>query len=191
MNRCSSTTLALLFCLSAVACASSPKLNALDPVEPRKEAPGVTVSRVAHPITLPLESLAGASFIGSDGELILYDDRKGLFATVVTPEDRGNPSIQMNQAPGYIFNRDLSSVEDPEFRKELEGITRMTLEPAGEKQTSVMTVGEITAYIAFSPKKTVIMLTSPAKPDLFTQLVLDNFSWDEIENEILKGIGGQ
>jgi hypothetical protein len=35
------------------------------------------------------------------------------------------------------------------------------------------------------------MLTSPAKPDLFTQLVLDNFSWDEIENEILKGIGGQ
>lgn len=190
MKRFGTTALALLLCLSAVACAS-PKLNVLDPVEPREKTSGVTISRVAHPITLPLESLAGTTFIGSDGELILYDDQKGLFATVVTPEDWGNPTIQMNQAPSYIFNRDLNSVEDQEFRKELKGITRMTLEPADEKRASVMTVGEITAYIAFSPKKTVIMLTSPAKPDLFTQLVLDNFSWEEIENEILKGIGGQ
>lgn len=97
----------------------------------------------------------------------------------------------MNKAPSYIFNRDLSAVQNPEFRKELEGVIRMTLEPTAEKETSVVTVGKITAYIAFNPKKTIIMLTSSDKPDLFTQLVLDNFSWEEIEHEILKGIGGQ
>lgn len=191
MNRFRSTGIALLLCLSVVACASPPRLGVVDPFEPREETPGVTINRVAHPITLPLESLAGASFAGSDGELIVYDDRKGLFVTVVTPEDWGSPAIQLNQAPGYIFKRDLSSVQDPEFREELEGITRMTLEPAEEKKTSVINIGEITAYIAFSPQRTVIMLTSPDRPDLFTHLVLDNFSWEEIENEILKGIGEQ
>lgn len=189
MKPFSTITLAVLLCLSAAACAS-PKLNVLEPVEPRNKAPGVTINRAAHPITLPLESLADASFVGSDGEIILYDSRKGLYATVVTPEDWGKPAIQMNQAPGYIFRRDLDSVQDPDFRKELEGIIRMTLGPAGEKQSSVMTIDEITAYIAFTPRKTIIMLTSPDKPDLFSQLVLDNFSWEEIENEILKGIGG-
>lgn len=190
MKRLGTTALALLLCLSASACAS-PKLSVLDPVEPRTETPGVTISRTAHPIKLPLESLTGATFIGSDGELILYNKRKGLFATVVTSDDWGNPAIQMNEAPSYIFNRDLSAVQNPEFRKELEGVIRMTLEPTAEKETSVVTMGEITAYIAFNPKKTTIMLTSPDKPDLFTQLVLDNFSWEEIEHEILKGIGGQ
>lgn len=189
MKRNGTTALALLLCLSASACAS-PKLNVLDPVEPRTEASSVTISRTAHPVSLPFESLAGATFIGSGGELILYNNHKGLFATVVTSGDWGNPSIQMNEVPSYIFNRDLSAVQNPEFRKELEGVIRITLEPTAEKETSAVTVGEITAYIAFNPKKTIIMLTSPDKPDLFTQLVLDNFSWEEIEHEILKGIGG-
>ncbi|MGC8120177.1 hypothetical protein [Marinobacter sp. VGCF2001] len=189
MKRFGKTTLALLLCLSASACASS-KLNVHDSVEPQTETAGVVISRTAHPIKLPLKSLAGATFIGSDGELILYNKLKGLFATVVTSDDWSNPNIRMNQAPGYIFNRDLSAVQTPEFRRELEGIIAMTLEPTTEKETSVVTVGEITAYIAFNPKKTIIMLTSPDKPELFTQLVLDNFSWEEIEHEILKGIGG-
>jgi len=191
MKRFSSAALVVLLCLSAAACASSPALNVLEPLEPRKETPVVTISLAGHPITLPLESLAGASFVGSDGELIFYEGHKSLFATVVTPEAWGNPSIQMNQAPGFIFRRDLSSVQDPEFREELEGIIRMTLEPAKEKNSSVMTIGNVTAYIAFGPQQTTIMLTSPGRPDLFTQLVLDYFSWQEIENEILKGIGGQ
>lgn len=190
MKPLRTASLTLLLCLTTTACAAS-KINELNPVEPRSDTNGVTISRVAHPITLPLESLAGATFIGSDGEMIFYPGQKSLFATVVTPEDWGNPSIQMNQAPGFIFRRDLSSIQDSEFRKELEGITRMTLEPAEEKETSLVTVGDITAYIAFSPEKTVIMLTSPDRPDLFTQLVLDHFSWSEIEHEILKGIGGQ
>ncbi|OJS99523.1 hypothetical protein [Marinobacter nauticus] len=189
MKRFGTSALALLLCLSTSACAS-PKLSVLDPVEPRTETPGVTISRVAHPVTLPLESLAGATFIGSHGELILYNKHKGLFATVVTSDDWGNPSIQMNEVPSYIFNRDLSAVQTPELRKELEGVIRMTLEPAKEKESSVVTMGKITAYIAFNPMQTMIMLTSPDKPDLFTQLVLDNFSWEEIEHEILKGIGG-
>lgn len=190
MKRFGTTALALLLCLSASACAS-PKLNVLVPVEPRSEAPGVTISRTAHPVTLPLESLAGATFIGSDGEPILYNKHKGLYATVVTSDDWSSPSIQMNEVPSYIFNRDLSAVQNPEFRKELEGVIRMTLEPAEEKQISLVSMGEITAYIAFNPKKTIIMLISPDKPDVFTQLVLDNFSWEEIEHEILKGIGGK
>ncbi|MGM0951875.1 MAG: hypothetical protein ACQEW7_02725 [Pseudomonadota bacterium] len=189
MKRVGTITLTLVFCLSAVACAS-PKLNVLEPVEQRKAVSGITISRSTHPITLPLETLAGASFVGSDGELILYNNRKGLFATAVTPEDWGHPSIQMNQVPGHIFKRNLSPIKDPELREELEGVTRMVLEPTKEKKASVMTIGQITAYIAFDPRKTVIMLTSPGKPDLFTQLVLDNFSWEEIENEILKGIRG-
>ncbi len=191
MKRLSATALMLLLCLSAAACASSSNLTQLETPEPRTEIPVVTISRAGHPVRLPLESLADASFIGSDGEMIFYPGQKSLFATVVTPDDWGNPSIPMNQAPGFIFRRDLSSIQDPEFRKELEGITRMTLEPAEEKETSFVTIGDITAYIAFSPAKTTIMLTSPDKPDLFTQLVLDNFSWQDIENEILKGIGGQ
>ena len=191
MKRLSATTLALLLCLSAAACASSSNLIKLETPEPRTKTPVVTIGRAGHPVRLPLESLADASFIGSDGEMIFYPGQKSLFATVVTPEDWGNPSIRMNQAPGFIFRRDLSSVQDPEFRKELEGIIRMTLEPAEEKETSFVTFGDITAYIAFSPAKTTIMLTSAGKPDLFTQLVLDNFSWQDIENEILKGIGGQ
>lgn len=181
--------LALLLCLATTACATS-KFNESDPVEPRSNTTGVTISRIAHPVTLPLKSLEGATFVGSDGELILYNDRKGLLATVITADDWGNPPIQMNQAPGYIFKRDLSPIQDSDFRNELEGIMRMTLEPSNEKELSVMTLGEITAYIAFNPKKTTIMLTSPDKPDLFTQLVLDNFSWEEIKHEILKGIGG-
>ena len=190
MKPLRSAALTLLLCLTATACAA-PKINELEPVEPRSDTDGVTISRVAHPITLPLESLAGATFIGSNGEVILYKDLKGLFATVVTSDDWGNPPIQMNQTPRYIFERDLSRIEDTDFRAQLEGIIRMNLESGAEKETSTMTLGDITAYIAFSPEKTVIMLTSPNKPDLFTQLVLDHFSWSEIEHEILKGIGGQ
>ncbi|MBN7770970.1 hypothetical protein KUV44_06765 [Marinobacter daepoensis] len=191
MKRFSATALALLLCLSAAACASSSNLIKLEAPEPRTEAAVVTIARAGHPVRLPLESLANASFIGSDGEMILYAGNKSLFATVVTPEDWGNPSVQMNQAPDFIFRRDLSSIQDPEFRKELEGIISMTLEPAEEKENSLVTVGDITVYIAFSPTKTTIMLTSPRKPYLFTHLVLNNFSWPDIENEILKGIGGQ
>ncbi|WP_278803575.1 hypothetical protein [Marinobacter nauticus] len=191
MKRFSATALALLLCLSAAACASSSNLIKLEAPEPRTETAVVTIARAGHPVRLPLESLANSSFIGSDGEMILYAGNKSLFATVVTPEDWGNPSVQMNQAPDFIFRRDLSSIQDAEFRKELEGIISMTLEPAEEKENSLVTVGEITVYIAFNPAKTTIMLTSPRKPDLFTQLVLNNFSWQDIENEILKGIGGQ
>ena len=123
--------------------------------------------------------------------MIFYNDGKSLYATVVTPEDWGNPAIQMNQAPAYIFRRDFSAVKDPEFRKELEGIARMNLDANGGRELSVTTIGDITAYIAFSPEKSVIMLTSADKPDQFSQLVLDGFSWEEIENEILKGIRGE
>ena len=182
------TLVALLLSLSSTGCAAT-DLKVLKPVEPRQAETGVTVNRVGHPITLPLHSLADATFVGSDGELIFYSDGKSLYATVVTPEDWGNPAIQMNQAPAYIFQRDFSAVEDPELRRELEGIARMNLDANGGRELSVMSVGDTNAYIAFSPEKSVIMLTSPDKPDQFSQLVLDGFSWEEIENEVLKGIG--
>lgn len=182
--------LAFLLSLFSAGCAAT-DLKKLEHLEPRQAESGVTINRVGHPITLPLQSLAYATFVGSDGELIFYGNGKSLYATVVTPEDWGNPAIQMNQAPAYIFQRDFSAVEDPEFRKELEGIARMNLDANGGRELSVMTVGDITAYIAFSPEKSVIMLTSVDKPDQFSQLVLDGFSWEEIENEILKGIRGE
>jgi hypothetical protein len=163
----------------------------LDPPELRPDESGITINRVGHPITLPLASLANTTFVGSNGELILYGTQKGLYASLVTAEDWGNPPVQMNQAPAYIFERDISSIKDPEFREELEGVTRMTLDSPSGKKLSIMTIGKITVYIAFTPKQSVIMLTSPDKPDFFSQLMLDNFSWEEIENEILKGIRGR
>ena len=180
--------LAFLLSLFSAGCAAT-DLKTLEPLEPRQAEPGVTINRAGHPITLPLRSLADATFVGSDGELIFYSDEKSLYATVVTPEDWGNLDIQMNQAPAYIFQRDFSVVEDPELRKELEGIARMNLDANDGRELSVMAVGDITAYIAFSPEKSVIMLTSPDKPEQFSQLVLDRFRWEEIENEVLKGIG--
>jgi hypothetical protein len=173
--------------LTSVAYAS-PAINVLTPVEPRDTASGVTINRTGHPITLPLNTLSGTTFAGSDGELIFYGGHKGLYASVVTAEDWDNPPVQMNLIPEYIFKRNLSSIHDPEFRKELEGIIRITVEPAEDKVLSVMTVGETTAYIAFNPAKSVIMLSSSDKPNLFTQLILKEFGWEEIKNDILKGI---
>jgi hypothetical protein len=173
--------------LTSVAYAS-PAINVLTPVEPRDTTSGVTINRTGHPITLPLNTLSGTTFVGSDGELIFYGGHKGLYASVVTAKDWDNPPVQMNLIPEYIFKRDLSSIHDPEFRKELEGIIRITVEPAEDKVLSVMTVGEITAYIAFTPEKSIIMISSQDKPDLFSRLVLNQFSWEDIENSILKGI---
>lgn len=179
--------LIILLSLSAIACASQ-DLNVLKPVEARAATPSITINRTAHPIMLPLETLAGATFIGSEGELIAYEGDKGLYASVVVREDWGTTLADFYHVPGYVFKRDLASIHDPEFRKELEGIILITLEPTEEKVLSEMTIGNITAYIAFNPKKSIIMLSSPDKPDLFTRLVLNGFSWDEIKNEILKGI---
>ncbi|SOB77085.1 hypothetical protein SAMN04488490_2847 [Marinobacter sp. LV10R510-11A] len=181
------TALIILLSLSEIACASQ-DLNVLVPVEARAATSGITINRTAHPIMLPLGTLAGATFIGSEGELIVYEGNKGLYASVVTQEDWGTTLADFHRVPEYVFKRDLASIHDPEFRKELEGIILITLEPAVEKVLSVMTIGKITAYIAFNPEKSIIMLSSPDKPDLFTRLVLNRFSWEEIENEILKGI---
>lgn len=179
--------LVMVISASTIACASA-NLKVLKPVESREVASDVTINRTAHPIALPLKTLAGAIFVGSKGELIFYDDNKSLYASVVTPEDWGNPPVQMNRVPEYIFNRNLSSIHDQEFRKELEGIIRITVEPVGEKTLRVMTIGKTTAYIAFNPTKSIIMLSSSDKPNLFTRLILKEFSWEEIENDILKGI---
>ncbi|HTN32791.1 MAG TPA: hypothetical protein VL091_02175, partial [Marinobacter sp.] len=108
--------------------------------------------------------------------------------SVVTPEDWNSPLIQMNLIPEYIFNRDLSAIPDTEFRKELEGIIRITIGPVGEKTLSVISIDNMTVYIAYTPEKSIIMISSPDKPDLFTRVILNKFSWEEIENDILKGI---
>ncbi|HTN32802.1 MAG TPA: hypothetical protein VL091_02230, partial [Marinobacter sp.] len=69
--------LIILLSISTLACASS-NLNVLKLVEPRETASGITINRTAHPIVLPLETLSGTTFAGSDGELIFYGDNKGL-----------------------------------------------------------------------------------------------------------------
>ncbi len=179
--------LIILLNISTLACASS-NLNVLKLVEPRETASGITINRTAHPIVLPLETHSGATFAVSDGELIFYGDNKGLYASVVTSEAWNSPLIQMNLIPEYIFNRDLSAIPDTEFRKELEGIIRITIGPVGEKTLSVMSIDNMTVYIAYTPEKSIIMISSPDKPDLFTRVILNKFSWEEIENDILKGI---
>ncbi|MFL1454991.1 hypothetical protein ACJO5Y_11140 [Marinobacter sp. GN3S48] len=189
MNHLTRLGVVLTLCFATKACSAS-ELKQLPAVQQRDAGASITVNRVGHPIDLPLATLAGATFVGSNGELILYNDNKGLYASVVTPEDWGNPPIQMNTAPKLIFNREVDVVKDATFREELKGIIRIILEPADQKELRIVQVGEITAYIAFNPEKTTIMLTSPNKPDLFSQLVLDGFSWEEIEEEVLKGIKG-
>lgn len=189
MNHLTRLGVVLTLCFATTACSAS-ELKQLPAVQQRDSGASITVNRVGHPIDLPLATLAGATFVGSNGELILYNDNKGLYASVVTPEDWGNPPIQMNTAPKLIFSRDVDFVKDATFREELKGIIRITLEPADQKELRIVQVGEITAYIAFNPEKTTIMLTSPSKPDLFSQLVLDGFSWEEIKEEVLKGIKG-
>jgi len=180
--------LTLLFSMLSSGCSAN-DLKVLElPIERAAEA-GVTVNRAGHPIELPLQSLTDATFVGSDGELILYADGRSLYATVVSSEDWGNPPIQMNQAPGYIFNRDFSAIEDAASRKEIEGISRMNLDEEGGRQLSTVTIKNTTIFIAFGANKSVLMLTTPDKPDQFSQLVLNGFSWDQLEKDILKGIG--
>ncbi len=177
---------ALLMFSSAL---TATELETLGPLEPRTEGPAVTINASAHPIRLPLGSLVGATFMGGKGEIINYDEAKGLYVTVVTPPQWGTPDFQMNQVPGYIFNRDYDEVDDPALVQELEAMSQLTLEPASGKKVGVMDLGEVTAYIAFAPTKTTVLLSSGDLPDLFTHLALDGFTWEELTEEILRGVG--
>lgn len=162
-----------------------------EPVEPRTDTPSVTINATAHPIRLPLQSLANTLFIGDNGEIINYSPTKGIYASVVTPEQWGNPDIPLNTLPAYIFEEETGSVSDPELKDDIRGISRIVLEPRGEKKVGKMMLGETTVYIAYSPSKTNLMLVSPDKPNLYSHIVIDGFTWDEIVNDILKGIGSK
>lgn len=166
-------------------------LMEFEPVEPRTDTPSITVNATAHPIRLPLQSLANTLFIGDNGEIINYSPTKGLYASVVTPEEWGNPGIPLNKLPEYIFEEDTGSISDSELKEEIRGISRIVLEPKSEKKIGKMVIGKTTVYIAYSPLKTNLMLVSPDKPNLYSHIVIDGFSWDEIVNDILKGIGSK
>lgn len=178
--------LALLLCFVVGGCASlghPPSSSSNDTVA------GITINRTGHPIVLPLRSLSGATFIGTNGELIIYPDKRGLYATIFTVEEWGGSSpIPMNTVPQRIFERHTDDLENDAFRRELEGIIRITLEPADRKKMIIRHLGNVTAYIIYNPEKSIIMLTSPDKPDFYSYVVLDGFTWESIETDILGGL---
>ncbi|WP_148861866.1 hypothetical protein [Marinobacter fonticola] len=181
---------AMLFALPK-ADALAAELNQFEPVEPRAETPTITINATAHPIRLPLQSLANTLFLGDNGEIINYTPTKGIYASVVTPDEWGNPSIPLGKLPEYIFEEDTAAVGDAELKEDIRGISRIVLEPRDEKKIGKMVLGDTTVYIAYSLSKTNLMLVSPDKPNLYSHIVVDGFTWDEIVDDILKGIGSK
>lgn len=148
----------------------------------------ITINIPGHPIKLPLRQLDGTIFMGSDGESIIFSKSKHFTVGMLGPHDWKSQDIVVNEIPQAIFSGNYQLIPNPEVQQQIEAISTNTFRKTHEFIGKMEMGRGITAFIAYSPERTSIMITSEDKPNIYTDIVAYGFSWNEIQSLILNGV---
>ncbi|MDX1756265.1 MAG: hypothetical protein R3175_09420 [Marinobacter sp.] len=148
----------------------------------------IKVNIPGHPIKLPLNRLDGAVFMGSNGESIIFSKSKHFTVGMLGPQDWQNQDITINEIPQAIFTQNYQSIPSHAVRQQVEAISINTFRKDHDFIGKMSLGGGTTAFVAYSPERSSIMITSEDKPHIYTDIVVYGFSWNEIQNLILNGV---
>lgn len=148
----------------------------------------IKINIPGHPIKLPLSRLDGATFMGSNGESIIFSKSKHFTVGMLGPYDWKSQDIAVNEIPEAIFTKDFQLIRNDEVQQQVEAISTNTFRVNHELIGKINLGGETTAFVAYSPERTSIMIASEDKPNIYTDIVAYGFSWNEIQNLILNGV---
>lgn len=148
----------------------------------------LTVNHPGHRIRIPLEALDRAIILGGDGETIVFPDSSFFSVGIITQSQFSNINVQANTIPEIIFRQSFDAVRPVDTRESIEAMAKNLFSNHYDFIGRMSLETDIEVFVAFSPGRSTLLISSPSKPHVYTQVVTRGMSWKRIQSLIVNGL---